>query len=473
MRKSPIDPRRPCAGYTTVDENSGARSVPPGGCAQTGPSSESYVQVRRTAVAALVLVSLLAGCARQATPTPAPVVTAVPTIPLQSANGAAKASGKVVPAQKADLGFPSAGRVGTVAVGVGDQVRTDALLVTLDSAAAEVAVAQAQSAVAQAQAHLDELRSGARPQVIAAAQARLEAAQARLTQLTEGARPPEVAAARAEVAAAQAAQQRLSSGPQEAERITAEVALRNAEAALQQAQAAYDRVASDNNVGMLPESRLLQEATNNHAAAKARYDALFAKPDAAAVAAARAQVQQAQAALDRLLAPATEGQIAEAEAQVHSAQAELDLLTAGASDQAVAAAAAVVSQAEAALTLAELNLANTQLSAPFAGTVTDLAVGPDEMILPGQRVLTLADLSRLQVETTDFSERDVARVAVGQPVTVFVEALGKEIPGRVLRIAPQATVVGGDVVYAVVVALDEQPPDLRWGMSVEVETAVE
>ena len=63
------------------------------------------------------------------------------------------------------------------------------------------------------------------------------------------------------------------------------------------------------------------------------------------------------------------------------------------------------------------------------------------MILPGQRVLTLADLSRLQVETTDFSERDVARVAVGQPVTVFVEALGKEIPGRVLRIAPQATVV--------------------------------
>ena len=77
------------------------------------------------------------------------------------------------------------------------------------------------------------------------------------------------------------------------------------------------------------------------------------------------------------------------------------------------------------------------------------------------------------METTDFSERDVARVAVGQPVTVFVEALSKEISGRVLRIAPQATVVGGDVVYAVVVALDEQPPDLRWGMSVEVQTAAE
>jgi len=29
--------------------------------------------------------------------------------------------------------------------------------------------------------------------------------------------------------------------------------------------------------------------------------------------------------------------------------------------------------------------------------------------------------------------------------------------------------VGGDVVYAVVVELDEQPPNLRWGMSVDVE----
>jgi hypothetical protein len=29
------------------------------------------------------------------------------------------------------------------------------------------------------------------------------------------------------------------------------------------------------------------------------------------------------------------------------------------------------------------------------------------------------------------------------------------------------------VVYAVVVALDEQPPGLRWGMSVEVEIATD
>ncbi|MEZ4770921.1 MAG: HlyD family efflux transporter periplasmic adaptor subunit [Caldilineales bacterium] len=304
-------------------------------------------------------------------------------------------------------------------------------------------------------------------------QARLEAAQARLTQVTEGAADEDIAAAQAALAAAQAAQQDLFRGPSEQDRIAAQAALANANAALQQAQAAYDRVAGNSDIGLRPESRQLQEATNNQTAAQARYDALFAAPDAAAVAAARAQVQQAQAALDKLRAPASPGQIAEAEAQVHSAQADLDLLAAGAREQDITAAAASVAEAEAALSLAKSNLASTELRAPFAGTITDLAVGQGEMVGPGQTVVTLADLNSLQVETTDLSERDVARVAVGQPVNVYVEALNSDIAGTVRHIASQANIVGGDVVYTVVVSLDEQPAGLRWGMSADVDIAPE
>lgn len=89
--------------------------------------------------------------------------------------------------------------------------------------------------------------------------------------------------------------------------------------------------------------------------------------------------------------------------------------------------------------------------------------------MPGQVALTLVDLSRLRVETTDLSELDVARVAVGQRASVYVEPLGVTVGGRVVRLASQAEMIGGDVVYAVLVELDEQPPGLRWGMSVEVE----
>jgi multidrug resistance efflux pump len=94
-------------------------------------------------------------------------------------------------------------------------------------------------------------------------------------------------------------------------------------------------------------------------------------------------------------------------------------------------------------------------------------------VMPGQVVLTLADLTQLRVETTDLSERDVAQVRLGQEAMVYVEALNVDVPGRVALISPKASIVGGDVVYTVVIALEEQAQGLRLGMSVEVEIATE
>jgi HlyD family secretion protein len=141
--------------------------------------------------------------------------------------------------------------------------------------------------------------------------------------------------------------------------------------------------------------------------------------------------------------------------------------------ESVSAAEAAVAEAAAALQHAQAELTTTALQAPFAGVVTALTINEGEMVQPGAVVLTLADLAQMQAETTDLSERDVGRVAVGQAATVFVEALNSDLPGHVTRIAPQATILGGDVVYTVVVALAEQPPALRWGMSVEVKIVVE
>jgi HlyD family secretion protein len=423
------------------------------------------------ALLVLGLALCLGGCdlGRSATPTPLPTLVLPGVEPGRTSGGGATASGKVVPSQKAELSFPTAGQVKSLAVDVGDQVEAGAVLAALDATAAKVAVAKAQAALGQAKAQVAALRAGPRPEEIAAAQARLETVQAQLAQLQEGAPAEDVAAAKAELAAAQAALKQLSAGPPEEERVAALAALSNAKIVLQQAQAAYDRVASRSDVGMLPESVQLEEATNSYQAAQAHYDALFAAPDADVVAAARARVAEAQAALERLLAPASAGQIAQVEAQMRAAQAELDLLEAGTQEETIAVAEAAVTVAQADVERTEADLANTELRAPFGGTITARAVNPGEMVLPGQVVLTLADLSSLRVETTDLSERDVERVAAGQAVTVFVEALGVEIPGRVLRVAPEANVVGGDVVYTVTIELDEPPPDLRWGMSVDVD----
>jgi HlyD family secretion protein len=146
----------------------------------------------------------------------------------------------------------------------------------------------------------------------------------------------------------------------------------------------------------------------------------------------------------------------------------LAALTDGARAETVAVAAGALAEARAALQRAEQSLADLTLRAPFSGTVTAVDVAVGEFVAPGAPVITLAVLDTLRVETVDLSERDIAYVAIGQPVSVLIEPLAVTLPGRVARIAPQPSTIGGDVVYTVWIDLDEQPPELRWGMSAEV-----
>lgn len=448
----------------------------------------------------LLVLLLLTGCSQQPTPTPTPAATPIPPIPLEEGGGVVKASGNVVPALKADLGFAIAGRLKAVAVDVGDQVEAGELLAALDSAAAEAAVAQAQAALQAAQARLKELQAGPRSQEIEAARARLETAKAQLAQAEAASRVEEVAAeaglaaaeaglkqAQANLAIAQASLNKLLSSPTPIELELARQEVDWARDQLWATQAQRDGVkgskATPSYVVDAAEAAVLQAEVAVRMA-ELKYEQVKAGAREEDIAAARALVDQARGGVEAARAQVTTARAelewvkagprseAVAEAQVRSAQAELDLLTAGARPEKIAAAEADVAQAQAALQRAQADLASIELRAPFAGTITARQVNPGQTVQPGQSILTLADLGSLRVETTDLSERDVRRVAVGQPATVFVEALGTEIPGRVTRIAPQANVVAGDVVYTVVIELDEQPAGLRWGMSVEVEIEV-
>ena len=420
-----------------------------------------------------VLLILLAGCAGRATPVPTPAVTPVPTSEHRSRTGAVSASGKIAPIQRAELSFPVAGRIQSAAVKEGDRVEADTVLIRLANAGAEAARVEAEAALERTQARLAELKAGPRLEELAVAQAAVDAAQAQLAKLKDTARPEEIASAEAGLAAARADLARVRQGPDANVVAAANAELANAQAVVRQAQAAYDQIKGNPDAGRYPQALQLEQATNALSAAQARYRQATEGSNAADLARAQAGVDQAVAGLARVKAAARPGDIAAAEAEVRRVEAQFDLLKAGARLEAIAAAEADVAQAEGALQRAAADLANTEFRAPFAGTVTALTVNPGEMALPGQAVLTLADLSRLRVETTDLSERDVARVALGQPVSVYVEALGSEITGRVASIASEANVVAGDVVYAVIVDLDTLPQGLRWGMSARVEIPAE
>ncbi len=189
-------------------------------------------------------------------------------------------------------------------------------------------------------------------------------------------------------------------------------------------------------------------------------------PTAESLAAAEAALASAQANYDRLdRAGARQIELDAAQAQIESARTSLNALKAGASTRQLDAARADVAAARAALEQAKAAMEGTELIAPFSGSVIEVLVNEFENVSPAQPVLLVADLTTLQLQTIDLNEVDVARVKVGNPVQISFDALpDRTLTGKVVRIAQKAS-PGAGVYFIAIIALDEIPDELRWGMS--------
>jgi RND family efflux transporter MFP subunit len=174
------------------------------------------------------------------------------------------------------------------------------------------------------------------------------------------------------------------------------------------------------------------------------------------------QIRSAELALER------------AKEQEDAAEAQLAQTKEGASPEEIAAAEAAVRQAEAALRKAEVTLERTEVRAPLTGTVGMVQVRENELVVPGQSLVTVGDLTTLRVETTDLDEIDVGRVQVDQTVDVTFDAVPDQVfSGRVTRISPMAESDGGGVNYTAVVEMETLDPQIRWGMTAFVDIEVE
>ena len=392
---------------------------------------------------------------------------------LASAGARVVADAKVVPVQRADLSMRLPGIVREVLVEEGGQVAAGQVLVKLDDALQQVAVAQATANLQRAQANLAQVKAGARTQEVAAAEAALAAAQANYNQLANGAAPGNLEAAQAAVAQAQAGLSQVLEGPSEAAVIAVRADVAAAEAQLKQATSAYNEVKSRSDIGMLPQSLALQQATIAYEAAQARMADLTNGATPAQIAAANAGVRQAVAQLNTIK-NSTPAQIEAAAAAVAQAQAQVDLVKAGARVETVAIAEADVAAATAALQQALVNLADTELRAPFAGTIALINVESGEQVNAGLPVLSLADTSAWQVETADLTEFDVVGVKPGQQVALTFDAIpGLELQGAVARVRPIGEDNRGDTVYKVVVKPTRNDDRLLWNMTAVVEFSVQ
>ena len=166
-----------------------------------------------------------------------------------------------------------------------------------------------------------------------------------------------------------------------------------------------------------------------------------------------------------------EAKVREAESNLLVAQIQVKyLIRIGTDEKHLELAEADVQRAQALVDSAKATLlSQSNLTAPFDGTIVSVDTAPYETVVPGKIVIVLGDLASYQIETTDLSERNVPKVKPGQTANVFIDALNQEFTGKVVGIDNVSSTLGGDVVYKVMIDLDEQPAGLLWGMSADVE----
>jgi membrane fusion protein, multidrug efflux system len=163
--------------------------------------------------------------------------------------------------------------------------------------------------------------------------------------------------------------------------------------------------------------------------------------------------QQYDQAVDSAQAAAATLQAARANADVYAAQikqaqskleqASADLRTAGNAPQTVRAtkaralsAQAIADQKKAELEQAELNLQYTKVTAPVSGAVSNRTVEVGQNVQPGQEMMKIIPLGEGDLwVTANFKETQLRNIRQGQRVDIDVDATGKTYKGHVDSIA--------------------------------------
>jgi len=406
-----------------------------------------------------------------------------------------------------------------------------------------IAYQQAEAELKIAEANLQKLLSGARPEEVAAAEADLKRAQAVLEEarqnlerqkqiveqgLARKQAETELQSAKANLENAKANLERKRTlyekgfvSKQELD--SAEAAYQSALAQFQRAQAYLEQVKLDEQQSLAAARARYEAALQEVKAAQERLN-LLRKGRTEDIAAAQAQVERAkamlksaiasesqtldtaqvryQAALEdyqaalaqlRALKTARPEDLKAAEAQVRRASlalkaAEVRLREKQNLAEEVKAAWAQVQRLREHLANLQTQLRDTVITAPISGVVIKKSVEVGELVASaisgfaqGTELVTIADLSQLVVKVR-LNEVDVARVYVGQPAEVRVDAVPEKVfKGVVSKIAPAAldrllarsvnpAAGQGEVAwFDVEIKLNENHPDLKLGMSANVD----
>ncbi len=373
-----------------------------------------------------VAVFFISGCSALVKPTAIP-----PTpVPVVTETAGVTSEGRLVPQQFVNLSFPTGGTVAEVLVKEGDVIQKDQPIARLSQRQ------QAASAEASAEAEL------------------LNAQQA-LKTLNENAsvitaqNEKKVADAREAVRQAQRYLDNLKAGGKSTDINKASANVVILKDKLDQAQKdfnSYENKPSDN----LTRAELLSKLSD----AQNKYDNAVRLLN---------NLQGSASDIDTAIA---EANLSLAQAQLAMAQQDYEKVKNGPNPDDLSLAQARVKTAEASLAAAQAAYNDTELKAPFNGTLAQLNLKVGELAAPGQVAAVLGDFSQWIVETNDLTEIDVPKIKVGDKVQVTFDALPDvELTGVIDSISKIDVLSHGDTTYTTRIRLEKGDPRLYWGMT--------
>lgn len=342
---------------------------------------------------------------------------------------ALKVSG-FVEADEIRVGSRVGGRVKSVHVDEGQQVKRGDLLVELEPFDLLERQSELRSSLAQSQANLDRLRTGFRPEQVAQAKARVDQFAAHLTKLTNGPRKEEIDAATAELELAESELELATIRHQRAETLVGRLAVSREE---------YD------------------EATTQLRVARSRH-------------------QVKESALKLLTEGTRPEDIAEARAQLEEAREAWKLMKNGYRAEDIAEATAAVNASKAAEKVIERQLDELRITAPGNGMIEAVELQPGDLVGINTPVISIMDTSRLWIRA--YVPENRLNLKIGEMVPIGVDSFpGEKFTGRITFVARQAEFTPGNVqtpeerskqVFRIKVDLVEGLDRLRPGMSADV-----
>ena len=339
------------------------------------------------------------------------------------------ANGTVQPESSVNVSPKNSGVLKRLLVKEGDFVKPGQIVAYMDNSNLQGQLLQSRGNLAAAQANLNKVVAGNRSQDIAQAQAQVDEANASLQKLIAGNRSQDIAGAKAN---------------------------------LNKVQATYRQAAEDlrRNQELRAQGAISQQALS---LARSTNDS------------AQAQVEQSQQSLNLLKAGSRPEDIAQARSVLNQRQQALNLLKAGSRPEDIAQARAQVMAAQGAVAIAQRNIDDTVIRAPFAGIIARKYADPGAFVTPttaGSAVTSATSSSILALASTNeivaqVAEASISQIRVGQVAIIKVDAYsGKTFEGKVTQVATQSLVQQNVTSFEVKVAVADSQRLLHQGMNV-------